>query len=178
MASSLAEAEKLTAKNPIELLIIDFDPSYPGLAGFLQRTRKSLPDARVLVLAGSIPAEIASERRPLAAVQFVEKPYDVADFGAAVQALLGPWSGTDAGHARGTLHSFGLADAIALQCAGGRSVLVDVKGTGGDTGVVHISKGQIVHAETDENDGEDALAEMFSWPAPRIRETEKRIPAT
>lgn len=178
VARSLEEAEKLAGKNPVELFIIDFDPSYPGLTGFLQKLRKSHPDARALVLAGGIPSEIASERRPLAAVQFVEKPYEVPDFGAAVQALLGPWNAADPAHARGTLRSLGLADAVALQCAGGRSVIVDVKGSAGDSGVVHISKGQIVHAETDEQSGPDALAEMFEWPSPRIRETEKRIPAT
>ena len=174
----MAEAEKLSGKHPIELFIIDFDPSYPGLAGSLQKMRKAHPDARVLILAGNIPARIVAERRPSAAIQFVEKPYEVPDFGAAVQALLGPWSGTDPAHARGTLNAFGVADAVALLCAGGRSAIVDVKGAAGDTGVVHILKGQIVHAETDEHEGRNALAEMFAWTSPRIRETEKRIPAT
>jgi DNA-binding response OmpR family regulator len=178
VAQTLAEAEKLAGKNPIELLIIDFDPSYPGLTAFLQKMRKSRPEARALVLAGGIPNEIVSKRRSLAALQFIEKPYEIADFGAAVQALLGPWNANEAARSRGTLGSLGLADIVALQCAGGRSVVIDVKGTAGDAGVVHVLKGQIVHAETDEQSGPEALAEMFDWASPRIRETEKRVPGT
>lgn len=177
VAQSLAEAEKLATKNPIELFIIDFDPSYPGLTAFLQKIRKSHPDARGLVLSGGVPREIASERRSLAALQFIEKPYEVADFGAAVQALLGPWIAAEAARSRGTLRSLGLADLLELECAGGRSVILDVKGTAGDSGVVHVSKGQIVHAETDELSGPEALTEMFNWPSPRIRETEKKTRA-
>ncbi len=178
IAPSLAEAEKLAEKSEPALFIIDFDPSYPGLTWFLQKMRKVHPDARALVLAEAMPDEIVTERRSVGALQFIAKPYEVADFGAAVQALLGPWSATEWARSRGTLRLLGLADIVALQCAGRRSVILDVKGSRGNSGVAHISNGQIVHAETDEQSGMDALAEMFAWSSPRIRETEKRPSAS
>ncbi|MEP7014523.1 MAG: response regulator [Verrucomicrobiota bacterium] len=175
IARTLTEAETLANKGDPDLFIVDFDPSFPGLTAFFQKMRKGHPDARALVLSGGVPVDIVNDRRTHGALQFIEKPYEVADFGASVQALLGSWNTSETARSRATLRSLGLADIVALQCAGGRSVILDVAGTGGNSGIVHISRGQIAHAETDEQTGIDALAEMFNWSSPRIRETDKRI---
>lgn len=168
----------LAGKSNPDLFIIDFDPSYPGLTAFLQKMRSAHPGARALVMAAWVSPEIVAERGSFGALQFVEKPYETANFGAAVQALLGPWHGSESTGSRGTLRSLSLADIVALNCSGARTAIVDVKGNGGESGVVHILGGQIVHAETDERSGVDALEEMFNWSAPRMRETAKRVSVT
>lgn len=170
VAPSIDEAETLAGKTKPDLFIIDFDPSYPGLSEFLQKMRKTLPDARALILTGRIPVEF----RGFGALQFVQKPYDVATFGATVQALLVPVA---LSQSHGTLRNLGLADIIALQCLGGRTTILDVKGTAGDTGAVQIADNHIVHAETDQSSGVRALVEMIKWPSPRVQETAKRVAA-
>jgi CheY-like chemotaxis protein len=95
----------------------------------------------------------------------------VATFGATVQALLVPAGLTES---HGTLRKLGLVDIIALQCVGGRTTILDVKGTAGNAGAVHIADGHIFHAETDQQSGVRALTEMFKWPGPRAQETAKR----
>ena len=177
VARSLADAETLAGKSDPALFIIDFDPSYPGLTAFLQKMRSAHPHARALAMAAGIPPEIVAERRSFGALQFIEKPYETADFGAAVQALLGPWNAAESAGSRGTLRSLSLADIVALHCSGARSAIIDVKGSDADSGVVHILNGQIIHAETAEHNGVGALEEMFTWSGPRMRETEKRVPA-
>lgn len=174
VAHSIEEAETLAGKTKPDLFIIDFDPSYPGLSEFLQKMRKTLGDARTIILTEPIPAEITAEFREFGALQFVQKPYDVATFGATVQALLVPVGLTES---HGTLRNLGLADIIALQCTGGRTTILDVKGTAGDTGAVHIVEGHILHAETDQQSGPKALTEMFKWPSPRLQETAKQTSA-
>ena len=175
LAYSLAEAEILAGKNRPELFIIDFYPSYPGLTAFLQKMQKTCPEARVLVIAAGVSPEITADVRWFGALQFIGKPYNVAEFGAAIQALLGPRRAAEPAGSLGTLGSLSLADIVALQCVGGRSAIIDAKETGGDSGEVHIVDGQISHAETDRETGVKALEAMFEWPSPRMRETAKRI---
>ena len=105
-------------------------------------------DARALIIAAGVPREIAAECRSFGALQFIEKPFEVAGFGAAVQALLGPWKESESAVSRGTLRLLDLPDIVLLQCAGGRSVSVEVKDSAGHSGAVHILDGQISHAET------------------------------
>jgi DNA-binding response OmpR family regulator len=177
VARSLAEARVLAAKSAPDLFIIDFDPHYPGLTEFLREMQGAHADARALIIATGVPREIAAERRSFGALQFIEKPFEVADFGAAVQALLGPWKESESAVSRGTLRFLGLPDIVLLQCAGGRSVSVEVKGSAGHSGAVHILDGQISNAETGGLSGVDALKEMFSWSEVQMSEAEKAASA-
>ncbi|HEV3149093.1 MAG TPA: response regulator [Chthoniobacterales bacterium] len=173
VARSLAEARVLAAKSAPDLFIIDFDPNYPDLTEFLREMQGVQADARALIIAAGVPREIAAERRSFGALQFIEKPFEVADFGAAVQALLGPWRESESAISRGTLRFLSLPDVVLLQCAGGRSVAVEVKGSAGRSGAVHILDGQISHAETEGRSGVDALKEMFTWSEARMSEAER-----
>src|SRR5204863_5642661 len=111
------------------------------LTEFLQNMSEAHPDARVLVIAPGISRELAAERRPFGALQFVEKPFEIADFGAAVQALLGPWGESESEGPRGTLRSLNLADIVMLQCAGGRSLAIDAR-SNGQSGKIQLLDGQ------------------------------------
>ena len=150
-----------------------FLPAFPGLKEFFWKMRDAHPDTRVLVIGAGISDKIAAEWRSLGALQFIQKPFEVADFGAAVQALLGPWKDSQSSRPRGTLRSVTLADVILLQCAGGRSVVVQVNGPDGKSGEAHLTGGQLVHAKAGRRTDADALEEMFSWLEPHIQETER-----
>jgi DNA-binding response OmpR family regulator len=178
VARTLGEAEVLIKKIEPDLFVIDFDPAYPGLTEFLYKTRSTNTEVRVLVIAAAISNEIAAEWRSLGALQFIRKPFEVADFGAAVQALLGPWKNADSAQSRGTLRSLSLPDIVLLQCAGGRSAVVTVKGTNGKSGEIHVADGQLVHAKAGKRTDAEALEEMFSWPAPRVQEAERPSSST
>jgi len=173
VARSLAEARVLAARNAPDLFIIDFDPSYPGLTEFLHEMQGAHASARVLVIAAGVSREIAAERRSFGALQFIEKSFEVADFGAAVQALLGPWRESESASSRGTLSFLSLPDIVLLQCAGGISLALQIKDSAEHSGVVHISDGQISHAETGGRSGVDALGEMFTWSEARMSEAER-----
>ncbi len=177
VARALAEAETLAKEKTPELIIIDFDPSYPGLTEFLHRHRDVCPDAKVLIIGAGISKELASQYRSLGAFQFIQKPFEVEDFGASVQALLGPWQEAGSAQPRGTLRAMTAADAVLLQCAGNRTVVLDIKSASTKSGQVHVVEGRLVHAFTNtRNDGE-ALEEMFGWSEPQIKEVETRSTA-
>jgi DNA-binding response OmpR family regulator len=177
VARSLAEADDLATQIQPALFVVDFDPAYSGLTEFFQRMRHTQPDARVLVIGAGISDKIAAQWRSLGALQFIQKPFEIAEFGAAVQALLGPWTDPQSLRPRGTLRSHTLADSILLQCAGGRSVVLQVTGSNGKSGEIHMAGGQLVHAKTTKHSGVEALEEMFAWPEPHLQETERATAA-
>jgi len=166
VARSLAEAEKLAADLEPELFIIDVDPPWAGLTNFLEKMRVAHPNARALVIGSAIPAEIAAQRGASGALQFVEKPFDLAAFGAAVQALLGPWREQEG---RGTLGTLDAIDVVLSHCAANSSVILDLR-SGTRTGEIHIASGQVVHAVAGRLKGEDALREILNWSKPRLGE--------
>ena len=166
VARSLAEAEKLAADLDPELFILDVDPPWAGLTNFLEKMRASHPDARALVIGSAIPAEIAAERGASGALQFVEKPFDLAAFGAAVQALLGPWREQEG---RGTFGALDAIDVVLSHCAANSSVILDLR-SGTRTGEIHVASGQALHAVAGRLKGEDALREMLNWSKPRLNE--------
>lgn len=174
VARSLKELEALAEKIQPELLLIDVDPPWPKLTQLLGKLRTEHPEARVLVIGATIPKELIENRGSHRALQFLEKPFDVPELGAAVQALLGPWKEADTESLRGTLRSFGAVDAALLQCASGRTVVVEVKKSGGKSGELHFVDGQLCHVENGKRAGVEALEELFSWSQPEMREKEKR----
>lgn len=173
VARSLADAEKLASETNPELFVLDVDPPWTGLTDFLERMRTALPNARALVIGTPIPAEIAAERGLFGALQFIEKPFELAKFGASVQALLGPWRESESTGPRGTLRSFGAADVVLIHCAATATVIVDVSANAKDFGEIHFVRGELVHAETRKLTGADALREILSWTDARMREAKE-----
>lgn len=166
VARSIAEAEKLASELDPELFVVDVDPPWTGLTNFLEKMRTAHPNSRALIIGSAIPAQITAERRASGALQFVEKPFDLAAFGAAVQALLGPWREQEG---RGTLSALNAIDVVLSHCAADSNVVVDLH-SGTRTGEIHIAGGQVLHAATGKLKGEDALGEILSWSKPRVGE--------
>jgi DNA-binding response OmpR family regulator len=168
-AGSLKEVEKLAGDLGPELFIFDVDPPWAGITKMLEQLRDSHPEARVLIIGAPIPQEIAAERGSFGALQFVEKPFDLAAFGAAVQALLGPWRESEP---RGTFRALSVIDALLLHCAAEANVILEVRSRS-RTGEIHVAGGQVSHAETGKLKGEDAFAKILSWS--KVDLGEKRI---
>ena len=99
-----------------ELFVLDLDPPPSGEIAFFDRLKAHYPEARVLVIAAGTSRELRAERGTAGAIQFIEKPFDLAEFGAAVQALLGPWGCRPRRRVRGTLRDLHLVDIVQLKC--------------------------------------------------------------
>ena len=161
IARTLPEARTLALSHGPGLIILDFDPPHPGGLAFFDQMKTALPETRVLLIAAGTPRDLPAERGGQGMLQFLEKPFELVDFGAAVQALLGPWRET--GTSRGTLRDFGFVDAIALGCLAGGDSVIQLQAGENCSGQLHFHNGHIVHAATSENEGETALVEMLSW---------------
>lgn len=169
VARSIQELEKFARDLSPELFIFDVDPPWSGLTNSLQELRGSYLRSRALVIGAALPLEIAAERGSSGALQFIEKPFDLTVFGAAVQALLGPWPDSES---RGTLRALGVIDLVLLECAANASVVLEIRFRS-RIGEIQIAAGELSHAETGKLEGEDALAEILGWP--KVAVAERRL---
>jgi DNA-binding response OmpR family regulator len=177
VVESLGEAETAAAETHPQLIVIDFDPPHANAIEFLNRIAPAHPDARILVIASGTSAEFASKRYGPNAIQFVEKPFELVDFGAAVQALLGPWTEASSGDSRGTLRDLNLRDLVPLECVGRVTAVLKVEAAGERTGEIHFFDGHICHASASGLSGIDALHEIMRWKDPRGTQTERAVDA-
>jgi DNA-binding response OmpR family regulator len=174
VVDGLTAAEASLVEFSPRLLIVDFDPPRPDAIEFLERISMAHADARMLAIASGVPAELNVQRAGPNAIQFIDKPFELAEFGAAVQALLGPWINPSSGDSRGTLRNLSARDLIPLQCLNLATSILNLR-SDERTGEIHFLEGQITHASTGNFSGPGALHQMMAWPNPRARETERVI---
>jgi DNA-binding response OmpR family regulator len=174
---TLAEAEASVAETSPQLLIVDFDPPRPDAIQFIERICAANPNGRFLAIASGVPPDLNGERYGPNAIQFIEKPFELADFGAAVQALLGPWMNAISGDSRGTLRDLNVRDLVPLQCLNSATAVLHLRSTAERSGEIHFLDGQITHAVAGNFTGSGALHQMMRWKNPRARETERVIDA-
>jgi DNA-binding response OmpR family regulator len=172
---SLAEARLAALEQKPELIILDFDPPHSGAIAFFGEMSGVLPETRVLVIAAGITPDLIAERGANGALQFLEKPFELVEFGAAVQALLGPWMET--GLSRGTLRDLALDDVAVLALSTSRNVVIEGRADENRTGELHVRNSQITHARTAEAEGKRALVEMLTWSDPHFIENIASEPA-
>jgi len=172
VAHTFAEAETAAATIQPELFVLDLDPAPVGEVEFFNKLRTRHPNARVLVIAAGTSRELRAERGTAGAIQFIEKPFELAEFGAAVQALLGPWAMPPSAAFRGTLRDLHVVDIVQLKCLALSTAVVRLETPEGEPGEIHFHKGQISHASTGELTGVAALEEIASWPNGKLTEAE------
>ena len=172
---SLSEAEARVREDSPALLIVDFDPPQPDAIEFLDRIAAVKPEARFLAIASGVLPELNSLRRGSQAIQFIEKPFELADFGAAVQALLGPWTHPASGDSRGTLRDLNVRDLVPLQCLNLATSVLHLRSADDRRGEIHFLDGQITHAAAGNFSGLGALHQMMVWKNPRAKEAERAV---
>ena len=114
VAPSFSGGLELASEIQPELFVLDLDPPPAGAIPFLIKLRAD-------------PSRVSHSRarsrnfrhalcgaRKSAAIHFVEKPFDLPEFGAAVRDLIGPWNGQSrsAPGTAGDLSFFDLAQVI------------------------------------------------------------------
>jgi DNA-binding response OmpR family regulator len=177
VVESLAEAEASLVEFSPRLLIVDFDPPRSDAIEFLKRVSGTHSDARMLAIASGVPSQLNAQRAAPTAIQFIDKPFELAEFGAAVQALLGPWANAISGDSRGTLRNLTARDLVPLECLNLATAVLHLRSEDDRAGQIHFLDGQITHAATENFSGVGALKQMMGWRNPRASETERVVDA-
>jgi len=174
---SLSEAEARAIETSPVLLIVDFDPPQSDAIEFLGRISAARPDTRFLAIASGVLSELNSERRGPNAIQFIEKPFELSQFGAAVQALLGPWTDPASGDSRGTLRDLNAQDLVLLECLNLATSVLQVRSEDDRRGEIHFLDGHITHAVAGNFSGLGALHQILRWKNLSAKEVERVVDA-
>jgi DNA-binding response OmpR family regulator len=175
VVDSLTEAEASLVESSPRLLIVDFDPPRADAIEFLQRVSAAHSDVRMLAIASGVPDTLNAQRQGPTAIQFIDKPFELAEFGAAVQALLGPWTNATSGDSRGSLRNLSARDLVPLQCLNLATAVLHLRSEEERAGEIHFLEGQITHAATGNFIGVGALQQMLGWNDLRAHETERVV---
>ncbi len=188
-APNLTEGHRLAEAIPFDFMILDIHlPEGTGL-DFLCDVRMTHPDAIAVVMtAVPLPAyrELASR---VGVVDFMPKPVDPNRLGELLKTSFPDYilqDAVEAGEASGAtpapaaavpgrLRDLGFADVVQIKCMSGVSALLEFMGPSGETGLVGIRKGKVVHAAVDLVEGRDAFIELAKWGSDRF--VEKTLPA-
>ena len=174
-AATGAAAIELFDQGGHHLAICDLQlPDMDGLE-VLRHMKDARPTTEVIVVTGYGSVQKAVEATKAGAFYFVEKPFELVDFGAAVQALLGPWTEAISGDSRGTLRDLNLRDFIPLECVSGATAVLTISAPGDRAGEIHFLGGHICHASALGLNGIDALHEIMRWRNARGAETERAV---
>lgn len=158
VVGSISQAEKAADDHRPELVIIDLDPPPRGVVQFVERLRAAHPAARLLAIGCGTSREFAAARGKHAGIHFIEKPFELPDFGKLIDELLEP-----ANAGQNTVAEIELVDLIALECVIGRDAVLRVEAAGRRSGEIHFSEGQVIHAVAPGLVDQPALAQMARW---------------
>ena len=180
VARRFAGAEAAAEQMRPDLFLLDIDPPPSGEITIFQRLKAQHPDARMLVLAAGTSRELRAERSTAGAIQFIEKPFDLAEFGATVQALLGQGKRPRSPQSRGTLSDLHLIDLVQLKCLALSNGVLRLETDDGQSGAIYFRRGQICHAVTGSLEGAPAFAEILKREGWHLSETDLPVdlPAT
>ena len=168
VVASIGEAEKVADEYRPELVVIDLDPPQRGVVQLIERLRLAHPAARLLAIGCGTSREFTVARGETAGIHFIEKPFDLGEFGKLTEGLTAP-----AESPIGSIADIAFADLIALECVTGRDAILQIEAAGGRVGEVHFSDSQVVHAVAPGLVDVLAIEEMARWRKCRFAEMDR-----
>lgn len=182
--SEVLEVQKLTPKDPVELLIIDAENPGPSFVHFYRElcsNRAELPQIVVLGDAGA-PVMMSIEWSPERSI-FISSPYKVEDVMESIRARFDSVGGDistetkNSGGALSYLSTLRLSDLIqmlALNLWNGKIEIQEL--TNHLTGEIYLNSGVLVHSHVGDLQAEEACYEMLTWGRCKFQFFEEHAP--
>lgn len=159
-AANGGQAVEILQNQEVDLLVTDLHmPILDGL-GLLREYMSIQPGCPALVLTAYASTQLEDDLRLLGGIGYLEKPVDISDLLARVRSLLEP---TPKGHIEGiTLFSF--LQLVELERKTCRLAIHSE----GKTALLFFSNGELVHAEAEGLEGDEAVLQLGDWSLPDI----------
>lgn len=166
IADNAREALKHLSLKPCDLLIADLRlPEIDGLQLIL-RVSQRYPQLTKLVMAAHTNPRDSQKAKDYGSVLHVEKPTTPAGYDSAVGQIAGILAKTP-DIPRGELSELKLDEMLADGDEPPKECMLIVYAETG-AGLLYLKGGRIIHAETPESRGSDALRDMLSWKGGRF----------
>lgn len=151
LAAKTAEiAQQILSENEIDVMVTDV--RLPGMSGLdlLVWASSESSSTRVIVMTAFDTSGLQERALRFGCIKLVQKPFDLHEMRDAILSAL------EGGSFAGSLSDLAPADVIQMLCLGQKTTALRV-GDGEDFGLVHIERGQIVHAVWNDLVGEQAV---------------------
>lgn len=152
LTQSADEAIEVLGKVPIDVMVTDLRMRGRDGIELLRHCVELSPSTRTVLMSAYATASDYKEARALGAVEVLSKPFTPTEFASAIRRAEDFKAGFQA-----DIVGLSLVDLLQVFHHSRRSVTVRV----GRTGKVHLREGQIIHAETDDALGADALLALL-----------------
>lgn len=152
------EALQVLLKERIDLIISDIRmPGTDGLA-LLGKVMEHWPETRVIIMTAYGSEILEQEVMHLGSPYYIEKPFELHYLRKLVFEALE----LSENRMQGMLLSAHVRDILAFNCQTRRTSEMTVE-NGRSRGLIYLHKGEIVHAECGDLEGENALYSILDW---------------
>ncbi len=154
------EAVQLLDTSGIDLIVSDI--KMPKMDGFelLAHVSRNFPGLPVIIITAFGTPEIENNMRTMGTFQYLEKPLD---FNALIESI---YTGLEA-KSSGYLKGISLPSFLQLVEMENKTCTLKIRESN-KTGFLYFTKGQLMDAETQNLEAEDAALEIISWEAAAI----------
>ncbi len=157
IANNGREALEVLAKMPIDLVISDIRmPDINGL-DLLVQIKRDYPQTKVIIMTAYGSSDVQKEASKRGSLYYIEKPFEINEIRKLILDLIKEKRGFE-----GKLFDLQLTDIIQMNCLG--RVTTSLVITKDDhRGAIYFNDGEIVHAECDNTEGEEAFYTILGW---------------
>jgi two-component system, chemotaxis family, protein-glutamate methylesterase/glutaminase len=158
-AESGNKALDIIKNTAIDLLVTDvFMPEINGFE-LLVSARKLSPGLKVIIMTAQPNPELAKQAYEKGSVGYIEKPFSIDRLVSMIRdAFVKPKKSFD-----GEMEGLQIADIIQLNCMARHNIAVFMS-DGNKEGSIFFENGNIIHAESNGFEGEEALKDIINWP--------------
>lgn len=162
--SSGVDALDLLAESKIDLIISDI--KMPGLSGLelLRIVSEEWPETKVIIMTAFGSEVLENEVERIGTPFYIEKPFDLRYLRKLVFEALN----LSSVECEGALLNSRIKDMLAFSCQTRRTSQLTFN-DGIREGTVYLQRGEIVHAECGELEGESALFDILDWEEAHFR---------
>ncbi len=151
------KALEVLSQLPVTLVISDIRmPEISGL-DLLVKIKDFYPTTKVVIMTAYGSSEAHDEANARGCLKYIEKPFEISELRQIILEVIEEKKGF-----KGTITDFHLSDLIQMNCLGRMTSCLLVNRDESE-GKIFFAEGNLIHAECDGLEGEEAFYEMLSW---------------
>jgi DNA-binding NtrC family response regulator len=170
LARTVAEANVLIYQYEFSAFLISLALSDGDGLEFIVDLKTVMPDAQIIVTSAIPLTELEVSNQYLGQYHFLQKPIDILELDRMLTLFFPDAAKNHSFH--GSLRQMRLVDLIQVKCLSGDSCQLMITGPSGNSGVITVSAGEILHAQTDTLKGIEAFNEILGWKRGFFHEAE------
>lgn len=163
-------ALEVLSQFPVDLVISDI--KMPEISGMelLVKIKNLYPNTKVIIMTAYGSSEIQAEANKHGCLKYIEKPFEINELRQLIINAIHEKKGFE-----GKISEFHLTDLIQMNCLGRMTTTLYIDHEG-STGIIYFEEGNIIHAECEDIEGEEAFYKILSWEGGKFTVEREKSP--